>query len=113
VGTIVALPSGSCPFKIGQRVVTPIGSACAEYAVVPYWQAAALPDDIDPRDGVSMATQGLTAQYLTRECYYVRPGDWVLVRAAAGGVGLLLCQVRDNYADLQIVQSTRVADISC
>jgi hypothetical protein len=43
-----------------------------------------------------MATQGLTAQYLTKESYEVKKGDWVLIRAAAGGVGLLLCQVSDS-----------------
>lgn len=50
-------------------------------------------DDRTPDDVAAAATlQGLTARYLVRELYPIRPGDTVLVHAAAGGVGLLLCQ---------------------
>ncbi|OCF35311.1 NADPH2:quinone reductase [Kwoniella heveanensis BCC8398] len=101
VGTIVSLPpassSSSNPsLKIGQKVYTTAGNAFAEYLVAPVDRVAVLPDDLKPedaKDGVSMATQGLTALYLVKESYAIRKGDWVLVRAAAGGVGLILTQV--------------------
>jgi len=56
---------------------------------------ATIPKDagVDEKDGVQMATVGMTAMTLTKESYEVKKGDWVLVRAAAGGVGLILCQV--------------------
>lgn len=99
VGTVVQLPKASHPatalgeLKLGQRVWTPAGASFAEYAVAPWWKAAPLPDGVDPKDGVSMCTVALTAMALVREAYTVKKGDYILVRAAAGGVGLVLCQV--------------------
>ena len=51
-----------------------------------------LPDGIDTRTGAAMMLQGMTAQYLIRRTYKVKAGDTILVHAAAGGVGLILCQ---------------------
>jgi NADPH2:quinone reductase len=51
-----------------------------------------LPDAIDDRTAAAMMLQGMTAQYLLRRSYRVQPGDTILVHAAAGGVGLILCQ---------------------
>jgi NADPH2:quinone reductase len=100
VGIVVTLPKVQMvatslpPLKIGQRVLTCESAAFAEYMVAPWWQVAPLPDEIDPKSAVAMATSLFTAMYLVRESYQVTKGDWVLVRAAAGGVGLFLCQVR-------------------
>ncbi|RSH95745.1 hypothetical protein EHS25_000837 [Saitozyma podzolica] len=103
VGIVVTLPrvqmvaTSLPPLKIGQRVLTCEGAAFAEYMVAPWWQVAPLPDDIDPKSAVAMATSLFTAMYLVRESYQVKKGDWVLVRAAAGGVGLFLCQLCRYY----------------
>jgi NADPH2:quinone reductase len=51
-----------------------------------------LPDSIDSRRAAAMMLKGLTAHYLLRRTYRVKPGDTILVHAAAGGVGLILCQ---------------------
>ena len=51
-----------------------------------------LPDVITDMQAAAMMLQGMTAQYLLRRTYRVQPGDTVLVQAAAGGVGLILCQ---------------------
>jgi NADPH2:quinone reductase len=51
-----------------------------------------LPDDIPDEQAAAMMLQGLTAQYLLRTTYPVQPGDTILVHAAAGGVGLIMCQ---------------------
>lgn len=100
VGTIASLPSspplstGSLPaLELGQTVLSNAAGAFAEYAVAPAHQVAALPKDVDPKDGVHMTIPAFTAMYLVKESYEVTKGDWILVRAAAGGVGLLLCQV--------------------
>lgn len=100
VGTIASLPSklpppnaSLPPLEIGQVVLSNAAGAFAEYAVAPAHQVAALPKGVDPKDGVHMTIPAFTAMYLVKESYEVKKGDWVLVRAAAGGVGLLLCQV--------------------
>ena len=51
-----------------------------------------LPDAIDFQTGAAMMLQGMTAQYLLRRTYRVKSGETILVHAAAGGVGLILCQ---------------------
>ncbi|NBC96978.1 MAG: zinc-binding dehydrogenase, partial [Deinococcus-Thermus bacterium] len=51
-----------------------------------------LPDTVDDRTAAAMMLQGMTAQYLLRETYRVRQGDTILIHAAAGGVGLIVCQ---------------------
>jgi NADPH:quinone reductase len=51
-----------------------------------------LPDAIDDRTAAAMMIRGMTARYLLHETYRVRPGDTILVHAAAGGVGLIMCQ---------------------
>ena len=51
-----------------------------------------LPDNISFQTGAAMMLQGMTAQYLLRRTYVVKPGDTIVVHAAAGGVGLIMCQ---------------------
>ncbi|GFZ44358.1 hypothetical protein JCM24511_02080 [Saitozyma sp. JCM 24511] len=99
VGVLVTLPKSSMshislrPLQLGQRVLTCQSSSFAEYMVAPWWQVAQIPEGIDSKEAVAMATTLFTAMYLVRESYDVKKGDWMLVRAAAGGVGLLLCQL--------------------
>ena len=80
--------------KPGQRVAyasPPVG-AYAEERLMPADRLVPLPGDIDDRTAAAMMLQGMTAQYLLRRTYPVKPGDAILVHAAAGGVGLILCQ---------------------
>lgn len=99
VGTVVSLPESLPsiqslpPLQLGQTVLSNAAGAFAEYAVAPAHQVAALPAEIDTKEGVHMTIPAFTAMYLVKESYEVKKGDWVLVRAAAGGVGLLLTQV--------------------
>jgi NADPH2:quinone reductase len=69
----------------------PVG-AYAEIRLMPADRVVRLPDAIDDRTAAAMMLKGMTAQYLLRRTYRVQDGDWVLVHAAAGGVGLILCQ---------------------
>jgi len=80
--------------KLGQRVasVSFLG-AYAEYALAPADRLVVLPDRVTERIGAAVMLQGTTAQYLTHSTYPLSSGDTCLVHAAAGGVGLLLCQM--------------------
>ncbi len=92
-GEIVALGAGVVNFGVGDRVA--YGTAAAAYAEVvnvDVKQAVALPDSIAYDTAAAMMLKGLTAEYLLFRSYPVQPGDVVLVHAAAGGVGLILCQ---------------------
>lgn len=79
---------------VGDRVAyatMPTGSYCEE-RVLPADRVVALPDGVSDEQAAGAMHKGMTARYLVKRTYQVRPGDTVLVHAAAGGVGLLLCQ---------------------
>ena len=63
-----------------------------QYRTVPRDQVVDLPDEITFEAAAAMMLKGMTARYLLRQTYPVRSGDTILVHAAAGGVGLVLCQ---------------------
>ncbi|OCL13857.1 NAD(P)-binding protein [Glonium stellatum] len=93
-GTIAATgPNPPHSLAPGTRVAWMGASAYAEYTAVDAAFCIAIPDSISLRDAAAAILQGLTALTLIREAHYVSPGDWVLVHAAAGGVGLWLCQL--------------------
>jgi len=93
-GVIEAVGPGVSGFSIGERVACVAGpdSAYAETRIIPAARAIVLPDGIDERTAASMMIRGMTARYLLKETYRVRPGDTILIHAAAGGVGLIVCQ---------------------
>ena len=66
--------------------------AYATHRVLPADRALKLPDGIDARVAAAITLQGLTAEYLLHRTYVVKPGDRILVHAAAGGVGQLIVQ---------------------
>lgn len=79
---------------VGERVVygiPPLG-AYSEERVYPARNLIRLPASLSDETAAASFMKGLTAQYLIRRTYAVKPGDWVLVHAAAGGMGLILCQ---------------------
>jgi NADPH2:quinone reductase len=95
-GEIIALDSADAGkgWRIGQRVAfADAPFANAEQVAVPLDKLIRLPDGIDYDTAAGLLLQGLTAQFLTEESYSVRPGDRVLLHAAAGGVGQLLVQL--------------------
>ncbi len=92
-GEVVAAPEGS-GLRPGQRVgFADSPFANAELCAVDVARLIPLPDEISFETAAGCLLQGLTAQYLCRDSYAVRPGDWAVVHAAAGGVGLLLVQI--------------------
>ena len=93
-GVIEALGPGVTGIALGQRVACVAGpdSAYAEARLVPAARVVPLPDEIDDRTAASMMIRGMTARYLLRDTCAVKPGDAILIHAAAGGVGLIVCQ---------------------
>ena len=92
-GEIVALGEGVTKFKIGDRVA--YAGSLGGYAWARNIEAkfvVPLPDNISYETAAAMMLKGLTAEYLLFRSYKVQPGDIVLVHAAAGGVGLIMCQ---------------------
>jgi NADPH2:quinone reductase len=80
--------------KVGDRVASQnFAGAYAELALAKADRLAVLPDGVGTREGAAAMLQGMTAHYLTTSVYLLKAGDRCLVHAAAGGVGLLLCQM--------------------
>ncbi len=92
-GVVTAIGSGVTDVAVGDRVAY-AGSlgGYATHRVIPADRLVKLPDAIGFNTGAAMMLQGMTAQYLLRRTYHVNPGDPIVVHAAAGGVGLILCQ---------------------
>src|SRR5215813_7208710 len=95
---VPAMPSGLGLEAAG--VIEAVGDGVGEFAIGAYSEArnmpaeklVKLPDSVDDRTAAAIMLKGLTAQYLLRRTYRVKAGDTILVHAAAGGVGLILCQ---------------------
>ncbi|QEN91065.1 quinone oxidoreductase [Labrys sp. KNU-23] len=92
-GDVVAIGEGVTEFKPGDRVAYAgaIGSYASE-RTYPADRLVPLPEAISYEQAAGMMLKGMTAQYLIRRTFKVASGQTVLVHAAAGGVGLILCQ---------------------
>jgi NADPH2:quinone reductase len=93
-GTIEAVGEGVDDLAVGDRVACAAGpdGAYATQRIVPAARVVRLPAAIAARTAAAMMIRGMTARYLLRETYPVKAGDTILVHAAAGGVGLIMCQ---------------------
>ena len=92
-GVVEAVGQGVADVKPGDRVAYAgaIG-AYAEARSVAADKLVKIPDGVDSKQAAAMMLQGMTAQFLIRRCHRVEKGETILVHAAAGGVGLILCQ---------------------
>jgi NADPH2:quinone reductase len=92
-GVVEALGPDVSSLKVGDRVAYggPIGGY-AEERLIPADRLVKMPDAISFEHAAAMMLQGMTAHMLLRSVYRVQAGDTILVHAAAGGVGLILCQ---------------------
>lgn len=93
-GIVEAIGEGVDEVAVGDRVayVAAPPGAYAEQRLVAADRLIKLPDDISDDSAAAMMLQGMTAQYLLRQTYKVAAGDTILIHAAAGGVGLIVCQ---------------------
>jgi len=93
-GVVEAVGAGVIEVAVGDRVAWLGGAACyAEYALVPADKLAPLPEALSFELGAAAMVQGITAYVLAHATYPLKRGSSCLVHAAAGGVGLLLCQI--------------------
>ena len=93
-GVIEAVGEGVSDFAVGDEIAYaggPLG-AYATHRVIPADRIVKKPANISFETAAAMMLKGMTAQYLLRQTYNVKPGDHILFHAAAGGVGLIACQ---------------------
>ena len=92
-GTVLAVGANVTSVAAGDRVAYagPLGGYATE-RTIPADRLVKLPADISFQTGAAMMLQGMTAQYLLRRTYAVKAGETIVVHAAAGGVGLIICQ---------------------
>jgi NADPH2:quinone reductase len=92
-GAIEAVGEGVDEFQVGDRVAyaNPMGSYATE-RLAPADRLVRIPDGISDETAAAMMLKGMTAQYLTRRTFRVSEGHTILIHAAAGGVGLIVCQ---------------------
>jgi NADPH2:quinone reductase len=92
-GTVEAVGKG-VTMRPGQRVAYAMArGSYAEYAIVPEKFLVSLPQNVSFEDGAAATLQGMTAHYLTRSTFALKPGHTCLIHAAAGGAGLLTVQM--------------------
>jgi NADPH2:quinone reductase len=115
-GVVESVGSDVSDFKPGDRVAyagIPPG-AYAQDRCIPAHRLVLLPDSISTRQAAGMMLRGMTARYLLYGCYPVKKGDRILIHAAAGGVGSIVCQWA-NYLGAEVfgtVGSAEKADIA-
>jgi NADPH2:quinone reductase len=93
-GVVQAIGAEVTEVSVGDRVAyaaIPPG-AYAEVRRIPAHRLVKLPADISTRQAATMMLQGMTARYLLKGCWQVGSGTTLLIHAAAGGVGLIVCQ---------------------
>ena len=104
-GVVESLSSDVSPdigIKVGDRVAIYDSSTVAEYVATRASRLLKLPDNVDTRAGAALMAQGLTAWTLVRDAHDVKPGETVLVHAAAGGTGGLVVQMAKHLGAIVI-----------
>ncbi len=93
VGRVTEAGAGVSAPRVGDRVAVVLEpGGYAQERNVPAERCIPIPDEVPDEVAAAVTLKGLTAQFLLRRTYAVRPGDAVLIHAAAGGVGSLACQ---------------------
>lgn len=93
-GTIIEIGEGNTDLKVGDRVTfAGVVGAYAERVAIRAGAAIPVPANVTAKQAAGVILQGMTAHYLAVDTFPLKPGDTCLVHAAAGGVGLLLCQI--------------------
>jgi NADPH2:quinone reductase len=95
VGIVEEVGAGVSEFKVGDRVAYAVPSMLGGYAdgrLFPAKRAFKVPDGVADTDAAALLYKGITVQGLIKSCFVVQPGHVLLVHAAAGGVGTILCR---------------------
>lgn len=109
-GTVTAVGNGVTEWKPGDRVAwSAVSGSYTEQMILPAGSALAVPDELDLKDAAALALQAMTAHMLITDVWALKPGQTALVHAAAGGVGLLLCQAA-RHVGARIIGTTSTAE---
>ncbi|MFJ5107515.1 MULTISPECIES: quinone oxidoreductase family protein [unclassified Glutamicibacter] len=109
-GTVVAVGDGITSFSVGDRVATMWGKKTyATHTLIEASKAVRIPDNVQFESAAAMLSQGITAHYLSVDCYPVRKEHTVLIHAGAGGVGRLLIQL-SKLAGATVIATTSTTD---
>lgn len=109
-GEVVALGAGVEGIALGDRIgFADVPFANATRVTLPVAHALPLPAGLGYIEAAAVLLQGLTAQYLVEDSYAVRPGDHVLIHAAAGGVGQYLVQLANARGARVIAMASSAA----
>jgi len=110
-GTVVDVGEDTTELATGDRVAWAMvpGSGACEYAAIPVDRAVPVPSGVDLSVAAAVMLQGMTAHYLVQSTHRAQPGQTALVHAAAGGVGLLLCQMLSG-AGVRVIGTTSTQD---
>lgn len=96
-GVVEAVGPGVSGLAVGDRVAwASVAGSYASHVVAPVDKLVPVPAGVDSKTAAAAMLQGMTAQYLVTDTYRIHAGDACVVHAAAGGVGLLLCQLADH-----------------
>ena len=112
-GVVEAVGPGANHFRPGNRVAymnAGLG-AYADYRNVPEDRLVHIPDNVSDEQAAALLFKGMTAQYLLKKTHHVKEGDLLLIHAAAGGVGQILCQWAKGLG--AIVVGTAGSDEKC
>lgn len=109
-GVVEAVGTDVLDLRPGDRVAWAMEpGAYAEKAAVPADRLVLVPEGVTTRQAAAAMLQGMTAHYLASSTYPLKPGDVCIVHAAAGGVGLLLCQVA-RMRDARVLGTVSTAE---
>jgi NADPH:quinone reductase len=93
-GIVEQVGNGITDVRVGQRVAwTNVNGTYATHAIVPADRLVPVPEGVSAKLAAAVMLQGMTAHYLTHDTYPLKRGEWCVIHAAAGGVGLLFCQM--------------------
>lgn len=118
-GTIISLPTSTevlesedykkRNYKVGAKVLVYYGGAFREYTAAPWHRVVVLPGSVPTKLAAAGLLQGLTALTALREAYTVQKGDWILVHAVAGGLGLQFTQIAKKIG-AHVIGTTSTAE---
>ena len=104
-GVVEQVGPGVTEVRVGQLVAwwTNVSGTYATHAIVPAERLVLVPEGVSGKVAAAVMLQGMTAHYLSHDTYPLKRGEWCVIHAAAGGVGLLFCQIAGKRIGARVV----------
>src|SRR5207245_2991964 len=103
-GVVEQVGPGVNEVRVEQRVAwTNVSGTYATHAIVPSDRLVPVPEGISGKVAAAVMLQGMTAHYLSHDTYPLKRGEWCVIHAAAGGVGLLFCQMAGKRIGARVI----------